>query len=259
LRILDKFWDEVLCGVLKDKQSNDVILIAGDLSHYNLQTMYFLKYLKSKYKHVVWVHGNHDLYMISKHMVKAFNNDSTNRLNHMINMSNEVGAKYLDGDIINIDGVKIGGGSSWYDGSYCQIINEKYKEYKEVKKLWSESMNDCNYIYMQSNNWLENGFIEYSKQQIEKVENILMESDVILTHISPNFNTISNKYKNDPTSGFYTYTSNLYKEITNKVWVFGHMHDMVNYTDENNNWLICNPLGYKNENPNHKGILTIDL
>jgi predicted phosphodiesterase len=65
----------------------DVIMIAGDIGHYNWQNELYFKELRRHYKHVFWVFGNHDLYMVSTKVEKLYNKDSWTRLADMIKRS----------------------------------------------------------------------------------------------------------------------------------------------------------------------------
>lgn len=258
-RTYEKFWEECLDLGLRDKNSNDVIVIAGDISHYNHQQISFFKFLKTKYKNILWTHGNHDLYLIRSAIEEKYENNSLNRLNEAVKSCEALGAKYLNGTTVDIDGIIFGGGSSWYDGNYSKLLNPDFEDYEQLKEYWKMFMNDYHNIFLPDHNWDDEGYIYYAKEQIKLVEDIILESDIIITHTSPNNNTIHTKYRGKESSGFYTYSSDLLNGgyVKDKIWIFGHTHELVDYTDANNNWYICNPLGYRGEKVS-RGILTID-
>lgn len=258
-RVYNKFWNEVLDGPLRDKDSNELIIIAGDIGHYNHQLLTFFKFLKTKYKNVIWTHGNHDLYLIDHHQRKKYGANSESRLQEAIFFSEEAGAIYLDGDTVEINGIVFGGGSGWYDGSYCAEVDPRYFEPREVDSLWKGFMNDYDLINLPTHNWLEDGFGPYEKVQNKKLARVAQLADVIVSHISPTSKTIAPKYRNFASSGFYTFDYRQLRNgfITDKTWIFGHTHEVIEYNDIHGNWFICNPLGYKGEKSNPKGILTI--
>ena len=78
-----------LIGKILPENPSDIIIIAGDIGHYNSQNMLFFSILKQYYKKILWVHGNHELYLISNKMKKQYEYNSFNRLNEFIKLSNE--------------------------------------------------------------------------------------------------------------------------------------------------------------------------
>ena len=133
----------------------DVLVIAGDLGHYNNQNIEVLKLIKEvfKYRCIICVLGNHDYYLIDNASKKEFANDSLERVKHMRSLINKQNGMYcLNGDVIEIDGVKIGGCDSWYDGEYIkkhfkdEVWNIK-KDDSYIESLWRHKMSDNGHIY----------------------------------------------------------------------------------------------------------------
>lgn len=112
-----KFYSQIIdfnnCG--------DVLVIAGDLGHDNEQNIKILKILKEYYKSIICVLGNHDYYLMGKTNQKLFSN-SFERVENMRSLINSKDGMYcLNGNIIEIDGVKFGGADSWYDDGYLNV------------------------------------------------------------------------------------------------------------------------------------------
>ena len=112
-----KFYSQIIdfnnCG--------DVLVIAGDLGHNNHQNIKILKILKEFYKNIVCVLGNHDYYLVDKESISLFKK-SLERVSNMRELINKQENIYcLDGDIIEIDGIKFGGCNSWYNEGYLQV------------------------------------------------------------------------------------------------------------------------------------------
>jgi predicted phosphodiesterase len=51
----------------------DLLIIAGDIGHYNQQNILFLNYFKEYSNKIIAVIGNHDLYLPTKRMQKNIN------------------------------------------------------------------------------------------------------------------------------------------------------------------------------------------
>jgi predicted phosphodiesterase len=247
---------KLISEMLPDSPSKTIIM-AGDIGHYNLQNKALLSILKGFYENVIWVHGNHDLYMISDKMTKKYKHDSFRRLSEMINMSEDVGAVYLDGDTVTIDGITIGGGAAWYDGKLATIGLNYDKA--NVIDTWTYTMNDARLI-------LDKGavldFMAYAELENKKVHDIAHKSDVMVTHICPQWN---DRYISPitATDAFYAFDGNqLIKDMADrKTWIYGHTHEKKTYTKDGIRF-YTNALGYPGENYEDgkwkKAILTID-
>ncbi|MFA7084581.1 MAG: metallophosphoesterase [Arcobacteraceae bacterium] len=222
----------------------DVLIIAGDIGHYNHQNIEVLKiFQKEFYRYVICVLGNHDYYLIDSDARYSFENNSFKRVENIKTLiNNEENIYCLDGNIIEIDGIKFGGCDSWYDNSYMQkyfaIFDKNY-----INLLWKQYMNDSRLIYGIKN------FDDISIIEKEKLNKIYQSCDVMITHVNPSFDEqhIDRKYHNNPSNSFFTFNgSSFYQNGSMKYWVFGHTHDSIEYKIGNIKFL-CNPLGYPHE------------
>ncbi len=222
----------------------DVLIIAGDIGHYNAQNIEVLKILQKKfYKHIVCVLGNHDYYLVNGEARYSFENNSFNRVENLRKFINKEKNIYcLDGNIVEIDGIKFGGCDSWYDDSYMKRYFKQF-DTNYINLLWKQYINDSRLIYGISH------FDTITKIERQKLENIYQKCDVMITHVNPSFDEehIDKKYHNNHTNTFFTFDgSKYYKNGTMKYWLFGHTHDTIEYEIDNVKFL-CNPLGYPNE------------
>ena len=228
----------------------DVLLLAGDQGHYSVQDKAVLKELLNYYSDICLVTGNHDLYLFSDKQRNKYDNNSFNRVKEMKEFcENTEGLHYLDGDIVDIKGLKIGGTGMWYD----------VKDNND----WMSYMNDGHNIITQapyiiplaySGSMKVTGFNtdEYYNEQVKKLKS-LKGSDVIMTHICPAFipdELLPSEYRGDKHNAYYySNTIDIIKDISPEVCVFGHTHTQYDI-DIENQWFVCNPLGYKGEKTN---------
>ena len=104
----------------RKRETGDVLIIAGDIGHYNSQNMKILKiFQKEYYQHIVCVLGNHDYYLNNRIEQDDYDLNSFNRVNEIRELINAQENMYcLNGDVIEIDGIRFGGCYSSYSNAY---------------------------------------------------------------------------------------------------------------------------------------------
>lgn len=215
----------------------DVLLLPGDIGHYNAQNLECLKHLRRYYNRIVVTFGNHDYYLISKSIVSRYKYNggsagaSRARVEEMKAMiDTEEGIDYVDGNIVEINGIRIGGASGWYDGSL--FLNTGEKSYTDVQSIWRWKMNDANMIHPTGTNGAK--FDDLFQEQKHRLDAVYKECDIMMTHVSPlseweQFKTMYN-YESSPEAlkeyrAFYCFDGKEYLEHGSmKHWVFGHTH-----------------------------------
>jgi DNA repair exonuclease SbcCD nuclease subunit len=224
----------------------DVLVIAGDLGHYNSQIITVLKLLREHYyKHIVCVLGNHD-YFVSDFIEenRKFDNSGFARAKELISNINALDGVYcLDGDVIEIDGIKFGGAMGWYNTAYAKTYCPNMNSSK-TEELWKTDMPDFKGIPE-----IENIHDLYAIEK-PKIENVYNKCDIMITHINPSFKAEYSgpNFKGAPTNTFYSFNGHDYlKEGSMKYWLYGHTHDKMEYTMHDVN-VICNPMGYYTNN-----------
>lgn len=222
----------------------DVLVIAGDLGHDNQQNIEILKILKEYYKNIICVLGNHDYFLMGK--TNNIFKDSFERVQNMRDLINsEDGMHCLNGDVIDIDGIKFGGADSWYDDGFLKVNypNGNFPK-KSTNVMWSNCTPDAKCI-----KGVEN-FDDIFEIEKPKIEAVYKDCDVMITHINPSAkkDNINIRFQNNPSSTFFCFNGEEYLKNGNmKYWIFGHTHEELEY-EEYGVKCICNPLGYSNEN-----------
>ena len=241
--------DNLKTTILHDifsKKTGEVLIIAGDLGHYNEQNIFLLKTLCEYYgyKKIFFVLGNHDYYLLQDSMQKTYNNSSFKKIHEMKKLC----AKFdnihlLSGDTIEYKGVVFGGCAMWYDGKYMQRLDVSMNKEK-INDLWTRKVLDARMIYGIKR------FDSLYLKELEKLKQFYDKSDVIITHINPSIlpEHTPKKHVLDKINGFYSFDGEYYVQNTKaKYWVFGHTHTRLKY-HINNTTVLSNPLGYPNEN-----------
>jgi len=228
-----------------ESKLGDLLIIAGDLGHHNHQNIEILKILQTEYyKDIVCVLGNHDYYLVDYKSVDKYQNNSLYRVQEMRDLINASDNMYcLNGDVIELNGVKFAGCDSSYDNSYMQNYFPFLDDDSLINKMWKNGLND----YRMMGNI--NNYMEIYNIEIKKLKSIYDKCDVLITHVNPSYlhEHLSPRYINDKFNTFFTFDGHKYiKEGNMKFWIFGHTHDKVEYEFYGVK-CICNPLGYPNE------------
>lgn len=233
------------------RSPGEVLIVAGDIGHYNKQNIDVLKKIKEvfKYKHIICVLGNHDYYLLNEEDRINYRKNSLNRTNEMRQLINsEEGMHCLDGDIVEIEGVRIGGCDSWYDGQYIKTHFDRDDTSVtdgSIDALWHLNMNDAKFIHAMQ--WQE-----FAKIQKKKIESIYKDVDIMVTHVNPSIRKehISSSYQEEMSTGFFSFDGERFiKDGTMKYWIYGHTHIEQEYSHHGVQ-CICNPMGYPGENGN---------
>jgi len=223
--------------LFRDK-AGEVLIIAGDLGHFNDQIMLCLGWLKKLYYpegEIVCVLGNHD-YHLNARTKRDFETPRHRAQDLRDRINAQDGMHCLDGNIISIGDVKIGGCDSWYD----DVFAKKYFPHtskKYLMELWEKWMPDP--LYMPD---LED-YIAMSDSEKEKIDRIYRDVDIMVTHVNPSLNN-NGAYERSEISNFYHFDGHRYLEEGNmKYWIFGHSHDKQHQFTQDGVTLITNALG----------------
>lgn len=209
-----------------------VLVIAGDLGHFNGQNRVALETLKEVYEYILLVRGNHDLYLVRE--VRDDFSTSLDRWKHMKeSVSHLENVYFLEGDTVLIDNVTFGGIGMWYDMQYGVQVGNHPKEFVEF--YWRLRLNDNRYI---------KGLPSF-EEEYAKLEDILFDLDVVITHVGPDWTHVRYEYYSDKDlNSFYFFDGQtLVERARGKIWCYGHIHEPNGYTYKGCR-LINNAMGY---------------
>ena len=228
------------------KSHADILIIAGDLGHYNHQNRQIIKWLKKLYfKHILIVLGNHDYYLVNRIMIDDYET-SFNRVIELRKQLNEIdGVHCLNGNVVELEGVRFGGCDSWYDGQYLlQNLNPHYvHDLNDVDKSWGYWINDKANIHG------VNRFDDIWEIEKPKIEAIYQQCDVMITHVMPSVNPehVDRHYRDNRGTAYFCFDGKKYlKNTTAHTWIFGHTHSSKEF-DVYDVKVIANQLGYQSE------------
>jgi 3',5'-cyclic AMP phosphodiesterase CpdA len=225
----------------------DVLVVAGDLGHYNHQNRQIIKWLRRLYfKYIVCVLGNHDYYLSNRIMMDDFNENSFERVKALRAELNAIDGVYcLDGNVVEIEGVRFGGCDSWYDGSYWLANLNPHNIYTShhVQELWKFTMPDASAI---------KGIKKYDdiwKIEQPKIKRVYKACDVMITHVRPSIDPqhVDRHYRFDRGTSFFTFNGEKYlKNTSAHTWIYGHSHTNQE-ADVFDVHMFANQMGYRGE------------
>ena len=213
----------------------DVLVVAGDLGLAHDGTLEeALEALCGRYRHVVFVAGNHEHYGAGREEVHAVLGELSDRHRNL---------HWLEDGVVSIDGQRFVGATLWFpphpdgaDASWAHFLND----FRRIRDLdaWVHDVN---------------------RRSTEFLDAVVLPGDVVVTHHLPHTCCVHARYVGHPLTRFFV--SPLPDALVGRpaLWVFGHGHDSV-WTTLGACRLVANPFGYMGheENPDY-GRLVLDL
>lgn len=208
-----------------DEGDRDVLVVAGDVSHFNIQSLWVIETFSQHYNKVFIVIGNHDLYLVSNNQSNKYKGNSWNRVLELQDGISKLPNVhlFLGDDVFEYNGFKFGGNTMWYPlESFDQQV------------FFNNVSNDSKLI---------KGFNvkeEYHKSMRNYDSLLTKNIDVMISHI-PVIN-IDSHFRYNGTACYLTPV----KDINVKYWIFGHSHEQKIYEKPYCKFYM-NALGYPDE------------
>lgn len=230
-----KTWTESLMNTGTGK----VLVLAGDFSEWNRQTIWFLEEASKHYEKVFFVTGNHDYYLLSKSQKEKYI-DSKGRQAELIELASTIsGVEPLIRGVSNYKGKVFAGDSLWY----LPKTIEDWTFYKSVS-------NDSNFISVlnigdYSSAGKEDQVRFLYKEALDWYDTLEGKHiDLMISHVPPVHPPIS------------TYKQNALYDcpvpfLASDHWICGHQHIQGNFEKAGTSFWM-NALGYPEEHLNFK-------
>ena len=233
-----EFGDQTLPG-------GEVLILAGDIAEARAvvrdkkESGPIWKFFQdecAKYDRVIYVLGNHESYR--------------GRLDKTLNILKEIlpaNITVLEDEIVEYNGVVFLGSTLWTDFNNADPItmftaSTQMNDYRAIQMFYParsiyHRLTPDHILSVHRNT------LKYFKMMLEQNKD---KPVVVVTHMSPSFASVNEKYKNDTVMNG-AYASNLGEFILDcpqiKFWLHGHMHDPVDYMIGDTR-IISNPRGY---------------
>lgn len=248
------------------RDSTAVLVLAGDISSKPDQLIEFIEHVESRFKHVIYVPGNHEVY---KHNFDVWNDVLRTRFKELKNTSAAVADEVLEAVI---DGVRFIFGTLWADGGPTQKDREQVNFYLNDFRLILRNLTDEEDALRPRQRFftVDDMVSEFKKQRDlidEKLKVPFEGKTVVVTHHLPSRRLVSARFwphdgSDGANGGFVGACENILAyDHAPALWIHGHTHDSID-TELWKTRIICNPAGYRGEwmssvntfmKPNDKG------
>ena len=219
---------------------SDTLVLAGDIAEANT-ILYWLEKLSNIYKTIIAVPGNHDYY--------KGNVQIQNQLfaNHKL-----TNVHILNGNYIDLDGVRFIGACGWYD--WLAFADHRGVTRDRAQFFWNKNSNDARQIIYQNPPDImaeqdANAFIEI----VDNTDSPM----VLITHTAPHRDLLKYLGFSDWDNFSPSYCNTLMEQVWNlniKYWCYGHCHDRKMVTLDNGITYVNNSYGYPHESQNWKPV-----
>jgi Icc-related predicted phosphoesterase len=209
----------------------DTFVVAGDLCN-NDELFPTLGMLCAKWKDVVYVFGNHELY---GHSFEAVRDNLDYIVSRLPNLH------VLDNSIIVLRGRRFVGTTLWFRESRATQRNRsRLNDFKAIENYEA-------HVYKENAEALK--FLEAEVQP----------RDIVITHHIPTAACVPARFVTDPINHFFLCdVEKLIRARKPLLWIFGHTHDTVDKIIGDTR-CICNPFGYPWQNTGFMDDLVVDV
>lgn len=229
---IDKFRNQfqaLLENQLLPKNPSDILVVAGDVSEDNKETIAVLETLANYYHHVLFLFGNHDYYLLTRNQSEKYDNDSLNRAKEIkTHFQNDTHIHILDNQVITLNDLNFAGSSNWYQpvtatGNAFYINESNDSEFIKINNLSGEWP-------MITLAGRDNQFYEtLCQRNAPKI-------DVMITHVPP----IQPPFSKYPYNECYVHPV---PELVAPHWIMGHQH-VIGEFEKVGTQFHMNPIGY---------------
>ncbi len=236
---------------LHNDQGGDVLLLAGDILTASMISEYRtdsearsvkkwirgpFKKFTSKYKHVLYIMGNHEHYGF-------IYNNTIPTIKTFLSENDFDNVMVMENDHVDIEGVRFVGATLWTDYKKGNSLTMEIVErgMNDYRMIGLHDVDDMNYFNRRHNRKINPQFLlDVHLESVSYIYEKAHDTDlpvVVLTHHAPSFKSIDpvhvsgGLYGTDDLNG--AYASDLSSVILDspniKFWVHGHTHHTVDY------------------------------
>ncbi len=208
------------------KVVGDVLVLAGDIHVGEDKTFLYLTECAKVFPHVVYVHGNHELY---KHDIWDFKKNIKDYIEPFDNIH------ILDDSKVEIGGISFIGGTMW-----SSVSDRTFSRMNDSRIIMDSSLSEP-----LSTSTVNSMFKNTMKYLLDEVPKFDASKTIIVTHHAPSFRSINtSRYGVDSMNDGYA--TEILKYFPDKLtWIHGHTHHCVDYVYKGIR-VLSNQRGYVN-------------
>lgn len=208
------------------KYDFDYLIIAGDLANGAIKNLkYITDFFGELSKKIIYIPGNHCYWDGS------FTDFAANK--HKLPF-----AHVLDNQFLELEGVKIFGGTLWFELLPDPMYNmlTRWPDFAYIK--------DWKGIFKSRDEFLKN----------------IGPCDIVVSHHLPSFKCVHPSWRNERSNIFFANNiDNIIEKVAPSYWIFGHTHNVMEFNYNEKTKCICNPLGYPGELTSKYAVKVIEV
>lgn len=226
-----------------------ILILAGDISSSVSQLLEFLKLCEPRFRRVIYVPGNHELY---RHNMQKWNADARALFDAQLTNTDTVHTAEVKSTII--DDTQFIFGMLWGDGGPTLSDQANVGWYLNDFRLITMTCDRDGTSFVRR--FTVTDMQDLYRKQKETIESILEEpfdgKRVVVTHHLPSRHLVSARFwpgdgSDGANGGFVGACDNILAgDSAPALWVHGHTHDSIDTTLWKTR-IVCNPAGYRGE------------
>jgi predicted phosphodiesterase len=239
-----------------DRDKDSILILAGDcgvFSQYPSTIKPLLNLLSSRFRHILYVYGNHEFYGGANWVTyRDFWRDKSIPVNLTV----------LDNDYKIIDDTVFIGSTLWTSMDNRNPLatyhcGKGMTDYRSIR--YSGAANPYGPAEPRI---VPEDTVDRFEENVKFIESALhifkqtVTNKVVITHHLPSFMSVNEMYAGDIlNNAFASDLNNFISHLSPNLWIHGHTHNAVDYMLDNTR-VICNPAGYHaHENPLQHGYI----
>lgn len=230
----DLFKVEELTLPRHENDAESILVLAGDISSKPDQLCLFLKLIEERFRHVIYVPGNHEYY---HHDMSLWNGHMECMTEHF----ERVTAAHGEVKCVIVDGIRFIMGTLWADGGQTA-----YDAMNVSKGLWDfRIIQNDGYAFdvsdmVKLHNTMKNDIVRFLGAKSHS-------PTIVVTHHMPSHRLCHPRFGGEINGGFASNCDAiLASDNAPDLWVHGHTHDTIDMQLFNTR-IVCNPRGYRGE------------
>ena len=251
----------------QDTDADTVLVLAGDIAVAKRPAQYkdLINDATSRFKHVIWIMGNHEHYngSVQTSIPRILKNlGLTEELHVHGNLS------VVENEVVSVGNTDFFCATLWTDMANGNPIG-----------MWKAELNMNDFKRIRTGDATKPGFIDnpykrpmraedtvaWNRESVKfittAVEASTAEKKVVVTHHAPSYRSIDKRFRGEELNIAYASPLDmLVEELETDYWIHGHMHNTNDYNIGKTN-ILSNPRGYVPSELNYEfdPMWTIDL
>lgn len=239
----------------QETDSETVLVLAGDVAVADKPLQYkdFILDATNRFKHVIWIMGNHEHWRGS--ILRSFK-----KIERAVGRPENLSV--VENEVVSIDGVDFICATLWTDFANGNPLAMLYAqtEVNDHKRIRTGDADDPYARYIHPNDTY--ALHRVSKDFIiESLNASTAKKKIVVTHHAPSYQSIDPYYRGDKLNPAYASPlDDLIVTLEPDYWIHGHIHVTNNY-NIGKTAILSNPRGYSPNhlNPEFNPLWTIDL